>query len=490
MGCLKLLNNSENLFIVGGTKYQPLAIAYKREAELLNESVNSNYTYDAVGNITSMPHLPKMTWDFADRLKFSTNGNVNTWYCYDANGERTRKVTQKDGGIKEERMYLNGYEVYRKYVNGSLDTERTTLHVMDDTKTAALVETDTLQNNVTVRYQYDNHLGSACLELNENADIISYEEYHPFGTTSYRSGRNDVDVSLKRYKYVGKERDEETGLYYYGARYYAAWLCRFVSVDPLQFEYPDLTPFQYASNRPIVAIDIDGLEAYYMLDGKKIGQVEKNTNVRLINKGIKLEDAKKAINLANKVLNTVNSKSDLGKMALETINLFSKKNSTSVGMNEAELNLRASLSTLKQTEAGRLNEPLDYNNWNNNKNFTEDSYAKNPKAYSTHPGTNPDSGSSAAGAYQFLKRFYNESDFSPQNQDRAAVNNMTSSSYSAALSGNMVNFKETTEERWTSLKHWKVPELQKVFTYYIVKELSGNSIIKTPVGRLLKNSIL
>ncbi len=115
--------------------------------------------------------------------------------------------------------------------------------------------------NQTIRYQYDNHLDSACLELDENAAIISYEEYHPFGTTSYRSGRSNTEVSLKRYKYVGKERDEETGLYYYGARYYAAWLCRFVSVDPLQFEYPQLTPYNYAGNKPITHIDIDGMQS-------------------------------------------------------------------------------------------------------------------------------------------------------------------------------------------------------------------------------------
>ena len=112
-----------------------------------------------------------------------------------------------------------------------------------------------------IRYQYDNHLGSASLELDENANIISYEEYHPFGTTSYRSGRTETETSQKRYKYVGKERDEETGLYYYGFRYYAAWLCRFVSVDPLQFEYPQLTPYQYAGNKPITYMDIEGLQA-------------------------------------------------------------------------------------------------------------------------------------------------------------------------------------------------------------------------------------
>ena len=66
---------------------------------------------------------------------------------------------------------------------------------------------------LVTRYQYDNHLGSACLELDEHADTISYEEYHPFGTTSYRAGRLDTEVALKRYKYCGKEWDEETGLF-------------------------------------------------------------------------------------------------------------------------------------------------------------------------------------------------------------------------------------------------------------------------------------
>ena len=53
---------------------------------------------------------------------------------------------------------------------------------------------------------------------------------------------------------------EETGLYNYGFRFYAPWLCRFVSVDPLQHKYPHYTPFQYAGNKPITFIDLDGLE--------------------------------------------------------------------------------------------------------------------------------------------------------------------------------------------------------------------------------------
>ena len=181
-----------------------------------------------------------------------------SYYSYDEQGTRTRKVVVK-GNIREERYYLDGYELFRKYENGGLVLERHTTNLADDEKVFARIDEGGNEGLVT-RYQYDNHLGSACLELDECADIISYEEYHPFGTTSYRSRRSETEVSLKRYRYCGKERDEETGLYYYGMRYYAAWLCRFVSVDPLQFKYPELTPYQYASNNPITMIDLDGLE--------------------------------------------------------------------------------------------------------------------------------------------------------------------------------------------------------------------------------------
>ena len=232
---------------------------------LLGHGGETVYSYDAHGNMLTMPHLTSMAWDYLDQLHSAANGTFTSYYNYDAEGKRSRKVVVK-GNIREERYYIGDYEVYRKYINNVIDTERTTLNINDDEKRFAIIDTLTVDGGqtitpvVTIRYQYDNHLGSACLELDENASIISYEEYHPFGTTSYRSGRSQTEVSLKRYKYCGKERDEETGLYYYGMRYYAAWICRFVSVDPLQFKYPHYTPYQYAGNKPISYIDLDGGE--------------------------------------------------------------------------------------------------------------------------------------------------------------------------------------------------------------------------------------
>jgi RHS repeat-associated protein len=224
-----------------------------------NNNIANQYTYDAHGNMLTMPHLSSMLWDHYDQFIGAGNGTFTSYYNYDPQGNRTRKVVEKQGGIREERYYIGGYEIYRKYNANVLNFERKTVNISDDEKVFVRVETETGQNEI-VRFQYDNHLGSACLELDTAGLIISYEEYHPFGTTSYRAGRSEVEVSLKRYKYNGKERDEETGLYAYGMRYYAAWICRFVSVDPLQHEYPYYTPYQYAGNKPITYIDLDGLE--------------------------------------------------------------------------------------------------------------------------------------------------------------------------------------------------------------------------------------
>lgn len=204
------------------------------------QQTSDDYTYDVHGNILSMPHLTSMSYDYEDLLISAGNGTFTSYYRYDTEGRRTLKVVIK-GNVREERYYLDGYEIYNKYTNGVLDYSRTTDNIADDAKVFVRIEKKTGESEA-VRYQYDNHLGSACLELDATGQIISYEEYHPFGTTSYRSGRSESEVSLKRYKYNGKERDEETGLYYYGARYYAAWLGRWTSVDPLAGEVLECEP--------------------------------------------------------------------------------------------------------------------------------------------------------------------------------------------------------------------------------------------------------
>jgi RHS repeat-associated protein len=65
---------------------------------------------------------------------------------------------------------------------------------------------------------------------------------------------------MKRYRYTGKERDEETGLYYHGARYYIPWLARWATVDPLQGEMPEWSSYNYGYCNPIIWTDVTGME--------------------------------------------------------------------------------------------------------------------------------------------------------------------------------------------------------------------------------------
>jgi RHS repeat-associated protein len=98
------------------------------------------------------------------------------------------------------------------------------------------------------------------METNENGQVISYEEYHPFGTSAYRTAKSGTDLSLKRYRFTNKERDDETGLYYFGVRYYAAWLGRWTSSDPGDF-VDGLNMYQYAQNNPVKLVDEEGYNA-------------------------------------------------------------------------------------------------------------------------------------------------------------------------------------------------------------------------------------
>jgi RHS repeat-associated protein len=230
------------------------------------------YSYDHDGNMTRMPHLPKMEWDFKDQLHTTRTQVTNsergetTYYVYNSAGQRVRKVTERGSGSrKQERIYLGSFEIYRKYDSvGAPTLERETLHVMDDKRQIALVETKTLDDSrcideptPRIRFQFDNHLGSAVLELDDHASVITYEEYYPYGSTSFEAAETASDVSKKRYRYTGKERDEETGFYYHGARHYAPWLGRWTACDPARSD-PSLTPYDYAANNPIKWIDPKG----------------------------------------------------------------------------------------------------------------------------------------------------------------------------------------------------------------------------------------
>jgi RHS repeat-associated protein len=243
------------------------------------------YTYDAHGNMTKMSHLPLMQWDFKDQLQATARQVVNngtpetTYYVYDAAGQRVRKVTERQSAAGQtpmrmkERIYLGGLEIYREYENhgATIVLERETLHIMDDKQRVALVETRTVDTagiapQQLIRYQFGNHLGSASLELDNAGRIISYEEFLPYGSTSYQAVNKDIKAAAKRYRYTGMERDEESGLNYHGARYYALWLGRWVSADPFGLK-GGINLYTYAHVDPIKHSDKNGAQPKEFLPG-------------------------------------------------------------------------------------------------------------------------------------------------------------------------------------------------------------------------------
>jgi RHS repeat-associated protein len=254
--------------------------AAKTNNRLSSTTVGSNserYTYDIHGNMTSMSQIPEMRWDFRDQLcstskQIVTNGRTSetTFYVYDAGKNRARKATERQAGPGsaptrlKETLYLGGLEKFVKYGGdgSTVVLDRESLHI-DNDKCSVLAETttrpgDTPSVSQLVRFQYSDSSGSVTLELDDTAQIITYEEYSPYGNTTYKATRNQAEAH-KRYRYTKKERDTETGLYYYGARYYICWLGRWLSCDPGGLiDGPNL--YQFALSNPRSLNDPTGQE--------------------------------------------------------------------------------------------------------------------------------------------------------------------------------------------------------------------------------------
>ena len=103
-----------------------------------------------------------------------------------------------------------------------------------------------------------------------------YEEFHPFGTTSYAANDAGIEVSAKRYRYIGKERDEETGLYHLGARYYASWLARWIAADPHGL-IDGLCRYAYARGNPTRLIDPGGRASAPALSDSDIATLQRHS---------------------------------------------------------------------------------------------------------------------------------------------------------------------------------------------------------------------
>jgi RHS repeat-associated protein len=261
------------------------------------------YAYDNNGNLVEENTERHFEWDHSGRMRAyrAQSGNagpsVYAHYLYDAAGQRVTKLVRRQGGAYEVTIYIDGLFEHHRRVDlpgqkhagqeqaaGSQrrkapagrpakpkpgqgkpgeTLENNTLHVMDDQSRIAMMRVgdafpDDGAPNVKVKYHLGDHLGSSNVVIGGPTpaanDFINREEYTPYGETCFGS------FAKKRYRFTGKERDEESGLYYHGARYYAPWLVRWVSCDPKGM-VDGINLFQYARHNPNLLVDPTGFEA-------------------------------------------------------------------------------------------------------------------------------------------------------------------------------------------------------------------------------------
>ncbi|POP70296.1 RHS repeat domain-containing protein [Pseudomonas syringae] len=227
-------------------------------------------SFDANGNLLQLVRGQVMGWDARNQLQHITTVqredglNDDERYVYDGQGQRCRKISTAQASgrtLINEVRYLPGLEI-RTTADGEI------LHVVTAQAGRNSVRVlhweagkpDSIAND-QVRYSLGDHLGSSTLELDQQGGLISQESYYPFGGTAWWAARSAVEAKYKTVRYSGKERDA-SGLYYYGFRYYAPWLQRWINPDPAG-AVDGLNFYAMVRNNPAVSVDPSGLAGDY-----------------------------------------------------------------------------------------------------------------------------------------------------------------------------------------------------------------------------------
>ena len=226
---------------------------------------NFDEGFDANGNLQQLIRGQDLTWDLRNQLRSvsaverETGSNDEERYVYDSSGQRCRKIRRalaKSRTLIGEVRYLPSLELRTELTGEALQVStvkagRNNVRVLHWPGG----KPEGIANN-QIRYSLSDHLGSSTLELDDKGQLISQESYYPFGGTSWWAARSAVEAKYKTIRYSGKERDA-SGLYYYGFRYYAPWLFRWLNPDPAG-SIDGLNLYIFVSNNPVRYLDRDG----------------------------------------------------------------------------------------------------------------------------------------------------------------------------------------------------------------------------------------
>jgi RHS repeat-associated protein len=214
-----------------------------------NNQLQSGYTYDAAGNMT---HDATANLNYSYDSENRIMGAAGFTYTYDADGNRVEKSNGTTGTLY---WYMSPGIVGESDLAGNLKSE----YVFFDGERVARKD---FPGNAA-SYYFSDHLKTASVITDSAGTIKSESDYYPWGG-ELQFANNDSN----HYKFTGKEWDSETGLDYFGARYYANSLGRFVTSDwsstPVPVPYADLrdpqslNQYTYVRNIPTSTMDPDG----------------------------------------------------------------------------------------------------------------------------------------------------------------------------------------------------------------------------------------
>lgn len=245
---------------------------YEKQAESnrvqqITQGPNSwAFTYDGSGNILTEGTDRVFEWDWRDRLRAFrsahpiSNPSIYTHYLYDASGRRVMKVTRRANNRVEIAIYVDDLFEHIFEIDAATVRENNNISVLDHGRRIARIRIGAAMpgdRGPAFQYSINDQVASCVVVVDYSGVWANREEYYPFGTTSFGG------FARKRYRFNGRERDRESGLYYFGHRYLTPWNARWLSCDPDVLSRPitDIRPrtlYAFGENNPIRYRDPNG----------------------------------------------------------------------------------------------------------------------------------------------------------------------------------------------------------------------------------------
>jgi RHS repeat-associated protein len=219
-------------------------LEYDRAGQLETENTDRLHRWDHLGRLVAF------------RRQAGGSASVEARYLYAADGVRVKRWVRRGGtaALDESTVWIDARFEHHKWAKAG-GGQNQEVHILDGSARLAVERRGPAHPDDTapaVLYMLADHLGSCSVTVGADGGWINREEYFPYGESSLGSYRR------KRYRFCGKERDEESGLAYHGGRHYAPWLARWVRPDPSDERSAGIGVYAYCRGNPIAAVDPDG----------------------------------------------------------------------------------------------------------------------------------------------------------------------------------------------------------------------------------------